>query len=319
VGPGQLDRLDAEFARHRGVEPRTLPSRSQRYVTPGAVVADAEPVASGVFADGAAWIVFERVGGAHLMASRGVALARALRAALLEQAGHMNVDVPETLSGHRDGRPTDRPHLAVVPLPFVGSTHADSSIKGLALVPPTDLPAADRQLLVQLIAGLEQRVARNDVLTLAAAGLPASEYRRVADPSRHTTSPSNWCRPSLRFVTAVPIALDRNPGNLRSNADGTAHRAAIAAQRILAEACQRQGLPEPVRVEVGFGPLLPGAQPARAFSGRTKRDGLVRVRVHAEIEFPVRVRGPLLLGSARYFGGGLCMPVAERTVAGGHA
>ena len=120
-----------------------------------------------------------------------------------------------------------------------------------------------------------------------------------------------WARPSRRFVTATPVALDRNPGNLRSNRDGTATRAAREAQQCIADACERIGLPRPSYVEVSLEPVLQGSQPVRAFPPWPGTPGRPpRVRVHAEIRFSGPMRGPVLLGAGRYFGLGLCLPVS---------
>lgn len=124
-----------------------------------------------------------------------------------------------------------------------------------------------------------------------------------------------WCGPARRFVTATPIALDRNPGNLRSRTTGVA--AAEQAKAIIADACERIGVPRPTAVEVSLAPLLAGSVPVRAFDPFPREPGrLRRVRVHAEIIFDEPVRGPLILGAGRYVGLGLCRPV-ERGKANG--
>lgn len=311
VGPGQLQRLDAEFARHQGIDQRTLPFVTQRYGAPRPPARGSAP--HGDFADGDRWIVFEYVDGARLLSSRGMALARAVRAALLEQAGELGIVVPPTVSGHAGGDPVTFPHVAFAALAFVGFQHADASIQAVAIVPPADLARADRDVLVHLVAALEDNRGDRGILTFAAAGLPPTRYRRSPSPTKRTGQPATWCRESTRFVSATPIALDRNPGNLRSNAAGTAHRAAIEAQRIIAAACEVQKLPRPTRIEIGFSPFAMGAQPAQSFDARTKRSGLARVRVHADVEFEHPVRGPVLLGATRFFGGGLFLPVAGAT------
>jgi CRISPR-associated protein Csb2 len=125
--------------------------------------------------------------------------------------------------------------------------------------------------------------------------------------------PTRWCRASTRFVTATPIALDKNPGNLRSNQDGTARKAAVEAQQNISDACLRVVGVRPSSVEVSLAPLLLGAQHVRDFLPWPGRPGRTpRVRVHADIRFEAPVRGPLLLGAGRYFGLGLCMPVEDR-------
>jgi CRISPR-associated protein Csb2 len=118
--------------------------------------------------------------------------------------------------------------------------------------------------------------------------------------------------PARRFVTATPIALDRHPGNLRSNVERTAHKAAVEAESSIADTCERIGLPRPVNVSISLAPLLPGAQHVRQFAPWPPQPGRARrARVHAEIEFSEKVCGPVLIGAGRYFGLGLCLPIAD--------
>jgi CRISPR-associated protein Csb2 len=222
------------------------------------------------------------------------------------------------LSGHGgDGRPADEIHLAFVALPFVGSPHADGSLQGCAIVLPRNLAARHYETLLRTIAGWEKDRAIGDdgtVMELASGTMPPVQVRRVELPEKSSLTPATWCRPARRFVTATPIALDRNPGNLRSNRDGTAARASLEAQRSVADACERIGLPRPAAVEVSLAPLMAGTQPVRAFRPWPGRPGRsARVRVHAEIRFADRVEGPVLLGAGRFFGLGLCLPVPEVT------
>ncbi|MFN7972071.1 MAG: type I-U CRISPR-associated protein Csb2 [Acidobacteriota bacterium] len=306
VGAGQLERLDRAFVCHRGVENRVLPARPQRYRATVEVAAPAEH-AGGVFSTD--WVVFERVGGSRPVVSRATDLARALRGALLEQ--HGDEGLPATLSGHAEGAPVEQPHVAFVPLPFVGQEHADGAIMGCALVLPRDLPTSDRESLLRLVARWEkERADGRGNLTLRGGSLPPVSVRRVDVSAKRSLSPDLWCRPSTRFITATPIALDKNPGNLRSNRDGTARRAALEAQRSISEACLRVVGVRPFSVEVSLAPLLAGAQHVRRFLPWPGRPGRTpRVRVHADIRFGARIRGPLLLGAGRYFGLGLCLPV----------
>jgi CRISPR-associated protein Csb2 len=310
VGPGQLGRLDEEFARHRGTESRVLPARPQRYGRPLPDRRDTAAVRSIFSSD---WILFERVGGARPLSSRGTDISRALREALLEQAGSLSL--PASLSGHRqDGGPADHPHVAFVALPFVGHEHADASVQGCAIVVPRELARSEREALLRIVARWERdrAIDADDTMEIAGGTLPAVRFRRVELSAKVSLRPGTWCRPARHFVTATPIALDKNPGNLRSNQQGTAHKASVEAQRAIADACERIGLPPPNSVEVSFAPLLPGAQHVRSFRpwpgllGRTPR-----VRVHADIRFAEPVRGPVLLGAGRFFGLGLCLPVPE--------
>ena len=310
VGQGQLHRLETEFARHQGVEMRVLPAIPKRYGLPPAEGEGIAPARS-IFSND--WIVFERVGGARPQSSRGTDLSRALRDALLEQ--HGSKTLPGSLSGHRqDGGPADETHVAFIALPFVGYDHADGSVQGCAIVMPRGLAASDRETLLRLVAAWEKgrTVDGDTTVELAGGTLPSVRLRRVELSAKVSLRPGTWCQAARRFVTATPIALDRNPGNLRSNQHGAAHRASIEAQRSIADACERIGLPRPISVEVSLAPLLPGAQPVRSFVPWPGQPGrTARVRAHADIRFAAPVRGPVLLGAGRFFGLGLCMPMPE--------
>lgn len=310
VGPGQLDRLDRAFEHHRGEQSRVLPARPQRY---GLAFKNAAPPpqAASVFSS-IDWVLLERVGGSRPLASRTTDLARALRSGLIEV--HGNQDLPATLSGHAENGPTEQSHVAFVPLPFVGHEHADGALMGCALVLPRELPRDDRELLLRLVAKWEkERGNDRGELTLAGGTLPPFHIRRVDVSDKAALDPMRWSRSSARFITATPIALDKNPGNLRSNQEGTARKAALEAQYCIADACLRTVGTRPVSVEVSLAPLLSGAQHVREFLPWPGRSGRTpRVRVHADIRFEQRVRGPLLLGAGRYFGLGLCLPVEGR-------
>jgi CRISPR-associated protein Csb2 len=310
IGPGQLDRLDRAFKHHQGVQSRVLPARPQRYRVASKKAKPHSQKAS-VFSS-TDWLLFERVGGSRPLASRTTDLARALRGGLIEV--HGSHDLPASLSGHTENGPTDQPHVAFVPLPFIGYEHADGAIMGCALVLPREPFGRDRELLLRLIAKWE-RERGNDrgELTLAGGTLPPFRIRRVDVSAKSAVNPMRWSRSSTRFITATPIALDKNPGNLRSNQGGTARKAAVEAQKSISDACLNVVGVRPLSVEVSLAPLLPGAQHVRDFLPWPGRAGRTpRVRVHADIQFAAPVTGPLLLGAGRYFGLGLCLPVEDR-------
>lgn len=314
VGPGQLERLEQAYERHQAVDARVLPARPQRYGEP--VDHDLHMPRS-VFTED--WIVLERVGGQRPLASRGGDLAMALRRALIEI--HGKEDLPSMLSGHDgSGERSTKPHLAFVPLPWVGHEHADGSVQGLALVLPRSIGAADRERLLRLLARWEAERGDPDDEYAVNLGTPAGlgrpiqvRFRRTEVPSKATLKTARWCGSSRHFVTATPIALDRHPGNLRSSVAGTAHKAAEEAEASIADACERIGLPRPCSVSISLSPLLPGAQHVRQFSPWPPRsDRTRRARVHAEIVFSETVRGPVLVGAGRFFGLGLCLPIFEQ-------
>ena len=309
VGPGQLERLERSFANHQGVENRVLPARPQRYRT-AAAVPISKSHAESVFSTD--WVIFERVGGSRPVSSRTSDIARALRSALIEV--HGSQDLPASLSGHSESGPAKQVHVAFVPLPYVGQEHSDGAIMGCALILPRGLDKSERSTLLRLVAKWEkERSDQQRNLTLAGGSLPPFIIRRVEYSVKASLDPMKWCVASTRFVTATPIALDKNPGNLRSNLDGAARKAALEAQSTIEDSCLRVTGIRPVSVEVSQAPLLTGAQHVRNFLPWPGRPGRTpRVRVHADIRFEIPVKGPLLLGAGRFFGLGLCLPVGDQ-------
>ncbi len=313
VSAGQLERLEEAYARHQAVEPRMLPARRQRYGEPD--TAQPERPRS-VFGD--KWIVFERIGGHRPLGSRGTDLAVALRRAMIEVNG--KEDLPPALSGHADnGGRTTEPHLAFVPLPWVGHEHADGSVLGLALVAPRSITPGEQEAMLRLLARWERERGDRHNAYAVDLGTPSDRnrpivvrFQRVDVSTKAALSTARWCRPSRRFITATPIALDRHPGNLRSNVERSAHRAAMEDTTSIADACERVLSLRPVRVSVSLAPLLTGAQHVRHFPPRPPQPGKIRrALVHADIVFPIKVHGPVLIGAGRHFGLGLCLPIDD--------
>jgi CRISPR-associated protein Csb2 len=311
VEAGQLVALEQSFRIHNEIEPRVMPARQQPYGRPSAM--SSEAVASSVFS--ADWLVFRRTGGPFVPMVSTAALAARFRRALMSFADH----IPEVLSGHRaDRSPSDRPHLAVVPLPFVGHEHATGSILGIALVLPKDVGPEERRTVFQAVANWESTVRADDEdvpvipLHLGPAGemrLERIEWGGVAA----TLRPDTWCRPSLVWSSATPVALDQNPGDLRSR-DSAKLRAAIdAAEQSVSAACARIGLPRPTDIEI-----LPAAPWANAAKARAyprfpeAAERTQRVLTHVRIHFADPVAGPVILGAGRYQGLGLCRPEVSR-------
>lgn len=307
ASPGQFDALEAAFASHHGTDPRILPALVTGYSE--AARAQAEPLAP-VF--GPNWLLLELVGRARFTIRDTLALARAVRGALLY---HADQDpVPEIISGHASGAdrptsPTTRPHLAVVPLPFAGHTHADGRVRAVALVLPTDVGQGEAE---QVRSAVRRWLADGrGQLNLGTRGSVVELIEAADAPT--SARPDRWCDSSRRWLSVTPIALDRNPGNLRHAVPARRKAAARSAADTVAAACVNIGLPAPVRVTVHTDPLLRGSAPIRSFPKYAVQGGrLQRVLLHAALEFGEPVSGPMLLGAGRYHGYGLCSP-ADRS------
>lgn len=316
VKPGQLELLEEE---HRKQSAGARPCGFQRYRRAGAPVAD-EPTRS-VFGSND-WIVLRRIEGPSLPSTRAADVAAAVRGALMKHASQPPRPI---ISGHaEDGGPGDAPHLAIVSLPFVGSDHSDGRILGVALVLPRRLSAEDRQHVFHAIGGWERSRRFDDEetpaleLMLGAAGKLVVERLREETGAALNLKSETWCTPSRRWVSVTPVALDRNPGKLRSKDPDpkrraqTEARAMAEAAQTIAASCERIGLPEPESVTILPSVSLTGTSKAVRFPPFPgDRSRTQRVKVHAELVFSRPLMGPVLLGAGRYQGLGLFRPIEE--------
>lgn len=224
-------------------------------------------------------------------------LTGALRGALLR---HCDSDLPEWVTGHAtDGQPSTKPHLAMLPLAFAGVRHADGRILGVALaVPRSVTPQQAASALAPLLwdetgAPREIRLYDGSVLDCVVT-LDQRERPPV------TLDPATWTGPSTTWATVTPIVLDRH-------VDGP--QAWNQACAVVADACERAGLPRPEKVVLEPHARMVGVPGARAFPALTrKRDGGRMAHSHAVLRFGQPVVGPLLIGAGRFRGYGLCRP-----------
>lgn len=235
------------------------------------------------------------------------ALARAMRKALLDTYGTAGQagDAPAVLRG----RGCD-PHAAFVPLSFVAPTdggpaaqHADGRVLGVAVI----LPHASRlgtppgaalerdavvEGLMRLVAGVGIRVPGVGPVRV----VPVPVGMRVP----LTLQDERYRRPSSRWTTVTPLVHSR----YRSGKTPEALLRQVSAE------CHDVGLPAPVQVRLRRGSRLRGAP------GRIARAGLPKgwtgplegPQAHLDLWFDREVHGPVLLGRARHFGLGLCLP-----------
>lgn len=316
VGPGQFARLSAEYQRHQGVEPRVLPFRAQRYSATSDVPPDVRDDERHF--DAREWIVLKRIGGPSLPLTRTVDLATAVRGALMR---HADQPVAELISGHAaDGEPSRFPHLTILPLAHVGHHHADGAIKGAALLLPRALDDAGRRPLLRALGRWEEQAREefgeneSDAPTLKLGlrdGLVLEVQRQIwGDPGLSALRAATWCEAAVEWMSVTPVALDRNPGDLR-HADPAKRDAAFrAAAESIAKACANVGLPQPEAVTVLPSGTWAGGAKAAQFPVYPPEAGkLRRIKVHARIRFAQPVQGPVILGAGRYQGLGLFRPV----------
>ena len=312
VQRGQLAELQRRFARHAGILPRALPFTDVRY---RAVPEDTgQPEQNAVKPNTSGqWVVFEfDHDSRHLPATRAVEIATAMRAAVFHYAAD---PIPEEISGHlADGKPTAAPHVAFLPLPYVGFEHADGRLLGIAISVPDSVSEAARRALHRAIGTWDRAAAGQPALrlTLGAGGMV--HLRRQRGPATLVSlRPGVWSKACRRWVSATPVALPRHPGRLSGGSAAARARAWALAESAVATACDHAGLPLPSAVEVSLSPFLVGARATARYPAFNQpgRDGkLVRRQlVHATVTFERPVMGPLMLGAGRFLGLGLMRPV----------
>jgi len=244
---------------------------------------------------------FERESGPYQALDLACApqMAQRWRDAILTQATNLPEPVRQLISGHdHAGAPLEAPHLAFLPLAFVGHAHADGHLLGMAVVLPDGVQPEDRRQALRAIARIE-RLVLGRLGTWRINGLVAAEppwNLRAAVWTAHPGGATHWS-------TVTPIAFDRHP----KTANRSSYQREVA--EMIAEACIRIGLPAPRDVIVTFVSAHLGVPPAHAFPKLQRKDGSPRRHAHAILVFEQPVRGPLLLGAGRYRGYGVCRPL----------
>ncbi len=288
-----------ELRDQKSVPPlRPVPGKWQGY-TPRLQKVSSEPVPQSIFGP---HLVVLGIGGRRVSLPATLKLTAALRGLLMAKCPGQSPR--EWFSGHGpDGKPTLTPHLALAPLPFVGSQHADGRIMELALVLPNELDAREaRHCLEPIIrdhrTGLprEHRLFSGDWLDCAVE-LETSESRPT------NLDPATWTTPFRVWASVTPVVLNRH-------FDGSDkwERAAESVK----DMCGHVGLPRPHEVLLHPVSLVEGVPHAREFPRLTrKRDRGRQSHSHTVVIFDEPVRGPVLIGAGRYRGYGLCRPMTR--------
>jgi CRISPR-associated protein Csb2 len=309
ISVGRLADLERWFADGSVGWTRPLSSSTFRYHLPGNV-SSLEPVVASAFAGASGWYVFEDDGSGSAPDLLGFAqVARVVRDSLMRFGPQPS---PEVITGHAsDGSPSERPHLAIVPLASVGwgSARSGGDLLGFAVVLPREITLEERQAT---LLALSKFIAYRDGRGMCSVHLPHRRtwtLERSPEPSRASLRPARWCRVARTWASATPVLLDRFPDD-----DDPAETA-----RLIAASCRHVGLPEPQEIEIHKHSPVTGAP--SAYPGRGKRwpewtfprgSALAsRPRRHVVVRFAQDVEGPVLLGAGRYHGFGLLLPFED--------
>ena len=245
-----------------------------------------------------------RLSGHRLSLSATLMLTEALRGAVQKYCPD---PIPEWVSGHTpDGSPSGKPHLALIPLAFVGAQHADGRILGAALVFPRDVdPQEAARCLEPLLresSGGPRAIKLYDGQWLECS---AAIEQRESPPSNLRAEV--WTRASRMWASVTPVGLDRHFDG-RDKWDKAAES--------VKDSCERTVRRRPREVLLHAVPLVEGVPHAREFAHiKRKSDGGRIHQSHAVLVFDEAVSGPVLIGAGRYRGYGLFRPLVEPDLA----
>lgn len=225
-------------------------------------------------------------------------LTAALRCALLK---HCIQPPPEWLAGHTpDGHPSRKPHLALMPMPFVGSQHADGSIMGVALALPLELDVEEAARCLSPFFYDENSLSIPRRL-FDGEWLECSVEQETRELPPLALQPKRWTDKSRIWASVTPVVLDRH-----YDGEGRWQRAAADIKT----ACERIGLPRPDEAMLHPVSLVEGVSHAREFPRMNRKlNGGARSHSHAVLIFGQPVTGPVIVGAGRFRGYGLCLPI----------
>lgn len=187
--------------------------------------------------------------------------------------------IPEVLTGHKlDGDPSERPHIAYLPLASVGDSHSDGHLTGLAVAFPREELWPEHRKERRLVMAVLSRVTK---LTLGQLGVWELKPELRETP-RHNLLPETWTASpegSEVWASVTPVVFDEHP----KEKDQEAYREAVKAMII--QAGVRIGLPPPAAVQVTPVSKHLGTPSAREFPRLLRKDGGERRHAHVIIQF----------------------------------
>ncbi|MBI1839512.1 MAG: type I-U CRISPR-associated protein Cas5/Cas6 [Verrucomicrobia bacterium] len=291
--------LDSEFPHG---EPRQDRPRISTYASYARAeeITGVPPKASSVFSPHLTVFTLERDDGPYrsLDLACTLALTDRWREAMASHANDFSLEAQALLTGHApDKSVLQTAHVAFLPLGFVGHSHADGRMPGVALALPAEMSAAVRTDVLCVAACVrELKLGRLGAWKLVPSMARQLETLRPITWTAHPEGATQWS-------TVTPIAYDHHP-KAKAKAEYLAEVAAM-----ITAGCGRIGLPRPREVIPTPVSTHVGAPAAHAFPRLRRKDGSERRHTHAILLFDEPVRGPVIIGAGRYRGYGLCRPM----------
>jgi CRISPR-associated protein Csb2 len=222
-----------------------------------------------------------------------LSVTSALRGAIMKFAPQ---PPPEFLSGHspestvENPLRAERPHVALVPLPFVGDVHANGDLLGVAVLLPRTLTPEERVVCWSVAGGVRELGMNWGKWSVSVTD---------AEERRRALLPETWVSPHSVWSTVTPFVFDRYPKEPYGE----------EAKAIVRSALVRIGLPEPCEVDLHYNGWHVGVPKASAFPPAARPGRPQRFHCHVWARFQQCVAGPVVAGAGRYYGYGLFRPL----------
>ncbi|MGH8059610.1 MAG: type I-G CRISPR-associated protein Csb2, partial [Candidatus Entotheonellia bacterium] len=231
-------------------------------------------------------LIMLKLSGQRLSLPATLKLTEALRGALLADC---TAPIPEWLSGHaKNGGRSNKPHVALLPLPFVGAQHADGRLMGVALALPRDLDAGEAARVLEPRLRREEDWLPRAIKIFDGQWLECTAELDTRESPPWNLRPETWTGPTRHWASVTPVVLDRH-------FDGTDKWEKAA--KIVKDACIRAGLPRPLDVLLRPVSMFEGVSRSNEFPWLTrKKDGGRMHHAHAVIVFDEDVQGPVVVG-----------------------
>ncbi|MCQ8106239.1 type I-U CRISPR-associated protein Csb2 [Methylomonas sp. SURF-2] len=239
-----------------------------------------------------------KLSGKRLNLQSTLKLTQALRGALMK---NQPAPMPEWLSGHAEnGRASRNPHIALFPLPFVGSEHADGRIMGLGIALPQSVDLQQAAAIFEPWLRNEEDWQPRKIKLFDGQWLECGAELDTRESPPTNLQIKTWTRPSKVWASVTPVVLDRH-------FDGK-DKWEQAAESVK-DGCERLGLPRPAEVLLHPVSLFEGVPHSKEFPYITRKtDGGRLHHAHAVLVFEQAVSGPILICAGRFRGYGLCRP-----------
>ncbi len=290
--------IDERFGSRIPVSLRPTPSLWRGYDKPGQVQDEDE--CGSIFSPN---LIVLSIAGRRVPLPTTLRLTQALRNALMKSCPQQ--PPPEWFSGHKPGGgATASPHMAMMPLPFVGRQHADGRVMGMALALPRTLNQREAaRSLSAFLYNSETGQPRSHKL-FDGRWFECHIEMETRQTPPYNLRPATWTAPSRTWASVTPVVFDRH-------FEGS-DRWERAAESVKA-ACERTELPRPREVLLHPTSMFEGVPLSREFPRMPRKsDGGLRRHAHAVLIFDEPVQGPVLIGAGRFRGYGLCRPMDNR-------